>query len=101
MNVVLLFLVGIFFANGIPHFVHGVSGKRFPSPFAKPPGRGLSSAWVNALWGLLNFSIALALYKASGEFSVGMNAGFIAFAAGFAGMAVMLAVFFTGSEKEP
>ena len=49
------FLAGIFLANGIPHFVHGVSGKPFPSPFAQPPGVGNSSPVVNVLWGSANF----------------------------------------------
>jgi len=43
-----------FLANFVPHFVNGISGDRFTTPFAKPPGRGLSSPAVNVLWGLLN-----------------------------------------------
>jgi len=38
------FLSGMFLANGVPHFVQGVSGAPFQSPFAKPPGVGESSA---------------------------------------------------------
>jgi hypothetical protein len=45
------FLGGVFFANAVPHFVSGVMGRPFQSPFAKPPGRGLSSSKVNVLWG--------------------------------------------------
>jgi hypothetical protein len=33
-----------------PHFVHGFSGNRFPTPFAYRPGKGLSSPAVNVLW---------------------------------------------------
>jgi hypothetical protein len=51
------FFGGMFFVNGIPHFVCGVSGRKFPSPFASPPGKGLSSAMVNVLWGALNVGI--------------------------------------------
>src|ERR1700761_2494840 len=48
------FFAGVFLANAIPHFVQGVCGNKFPTPFAKPPGQGLSSPVVNVIWGLLN-----------------------------------------------
>jgi len=57
------FFGGAFLANAIPHFVTGGTGHPFQSPFAKPPGQGLSQAWVNFLWGLpvtfLAFSTSL------------------------------------------
>ena len=43
------FFGGAFLANAIPHFVNGVMGHPFQSPFASPPGQGLSSAMVNVL----------------------------------------------------
>jgi len=52
---------GAFLANFVPHFVAGVSGRTFPSPFATPPLRGLSSPIVNVLWGLFNLAVAYAL----------------------------------------
>ena len=55
------FLGGVFFANFVPHFVAGVSGRRFHSPFATPPFRGLSSPIVNVLWGLFNLCAAYLL----------------------------------------
>jgi hypothetical protein len=55
------FFGGVFLANFVPHFVAGVSGRTFPSPFATPPFRGLSSPVVNVLWGLLNLAVAYAL----------------------------------------
>ena len=48
------FFGGAFAANAIPHFVAGVMGRSFQSPFAQPPGEGLSSATVNVVWGLSN-----------------------------------------------
>jgi hypothetical protein len=48
------FFAGAFLANAVPHFVHGVSGEKFQSPFASPPGKGLSSPVVNVLWGFAN-----------------------------------------------
>jgi hypothetical protein len=62
------FFGGAFFVNGIPHFVSGVCGRKFPSPFASPPGRGQSSAVVNVLWGALNLAIGYGLVTRIGEF---------------------------------
>jgi hypothetical protein len=44
------FVSGTFLANGVPHFVHGISGAPFQSPFAKPSGVGESSPLSNVLW---------------------------------------------------
>jgi len=51
------FFGGAFLVNSVPHFTNGVSGRSFPSPFASPPGQGLSPAWVNVLWGLFNLMV--------------------------------------------
>ena len=67
------FFAGFFLANGVPHFVNGISGKKFPSPFASPPGRGESSPLVNALWGLANFFIGYTLIFKVGDFHFGMT----------------------------
>jgi hypothetical protein len=57
----LQFVAGMFLANGVPHFVQGISGHWFQSPFASPPGVGESSPVVNVLWGFLNLAIGFAL----------------------------------------
>lgn len=57
------FFAGAFLANTVPHFIHGVSGDPFPSPFANPPGKGLSSPMINTLWGLLNLVVGYLLYR--------------------------------------
>ena len=49
------FVGGAALANGVPHFVHGVCGEKFQSPFAKPPGKGLSPPVTNLVWGFVNF----------------------------------------------
>ena len=100
MDLLLLFLVGVFFANGIPHFVHGISGRKFPTPFAKPPGKGLSPSIVNSLWGIFNFLVAIVLYTISDGFSLGMNAGFITFVLGFALTSVGLSIAFQRAERD-
>ncbi len=45
------FFAGAFFANFVRHFVSGVLGRAFPTPFASPPFRGPSSPRVNVLYG--------------------------------------------------
>jgi hypothetical protein len=54
LHLVSYFFGGIFLANAIPHIVSGVLGRPFQTPFAKPPGTGLSSSTVNVLWGFCN-----------------------------------------------
>ena len=63
-NYIACFFAGIFIANAIPHFINGVSGNKFPTPFSKPPGKGLSSPTVNVLWALLNLLVGYILYLA-------------------------------------
>jgi uncharacterized membrane protein len=57
----LQFLSGMLLTNGIPHFVQGLSGQRFQSPFASPPGVGESSALSNVYWGFANLVGGIAL----------------------------------------
>lgn len=55
------FFGGAFLANSLPHLGNGISGRSFQSPFASPPGVGLSSSKVNVLWGFLNLVVAYLL----------------------------------------
>lgn len=59
------FLAGFFLTNIIPHFVSGVTGNEFPSPFGDPPGVGPSSPVSNVIWGLINMLIGYALLRFS------------------------------------
>jgi hypothetical protein len=68
LHLVSYFFGGMFLANAVPHFVSGTMGQPFQSPFAKPPGRGLSSSTVNVLWGFLNAVIGYLLVLRVGRF---------------------------------
>jgi hypothetical protein len=59
------FFAGAFLANFVPHFVNGISGDPFPSPFSDPPGKGLSSPLVNVLWACFNLAVGYLLLGAS------------------------------------
>jgi hypothetical protein len=64
------FFGGVFLANAIPHAVSGMMGRPFQSPFAKPPGEGLSSSTVNVLWGFFNAVIGYLLVCRVGDFGL-------------------------------
>jgi hypothetical protein len=57
------FWAGAFLANFVPHFVNGISGNRFPTPFAKPHGKGLSSPLLNVLWAFFNVMMGYLLFR--------------------------------------
>jgi hypothetical protein len=64
------FFGGAFLANAVPHFVSGLMGRPFQSPFAKPPGEGLSSSTVNVLWGAFNIAVGYLLVCQVGDFNL-------------------------------
>jgi len=91
------FFAGAFLANVVPHFVHGISGDRFPSPFAQPPGKGLSSPTVNVVWALVNMVVGSILFRV-GKVWGGDDAVLIIFFAGIAAMSTMLSVQFAKKQ---
>lgn len=88
------FFGGAFVVNGIPHFVSGVMGRSFQSPFAKPPGKGLSSATVNVLWGAFNFAASYFLICRVGDFDMRVTADACAVGFGALLMGIMAARLF-------
>ena len=64
------FFGGAFLSNAVPHYVSGVTGRAFQSPFAKPPGKGLSSSTVNVVWGFVNLAVAYGLVLRIGQFDL-------------------------------
>jgi len=85
------FFGGAFLVNAVPHFASGVSGHRFPSPFASPPGKGESSSTVNVLWGALNAAAGYFLVCHVGEFHLRRVPDVLVVGAGGLLMALMLA----------
>jgi cobalamin synthase len=82
LHLVSYFFGGMFLANAVPHFVSGVMGKPFQTPFAKPSGKGLSSSTVNVLWGFANFVLAYLLLLCVGQFEARSIACIAPFAVG-------------------
>ena len=64
------FVGGAALANAVPHLVSGLMGRPFQSPFASPPGEGLSSSTVNVLWGFANLVLSYLLVCHVGAFDL-------------------------------
>ena len=82
---------GAFLANAIPHLVNGISGSPFQSPFASPPGEGLSSSTVNVLWAAFNLVVAYGLIVRVGRFDLRRTRHVAAMGLGALLLALMLA----------
>jgi hypothetical protein len=85
---------GAFLTNAIPHFVSGVMGRPFQSPFANPPGEGLSSSTINVLWGFFNLAVGYMLTCRVGEFDLRSTEDVIALGLGTLLMALLMARMF-------
>lgn len=90
MEYLAYFAAGLFLTNGVPHFVNGISGRKFQSPFASPPGVGESSPQINVIWGLINFVIGYLILAGVGDFTAGINLDALFFALGVLMMALIL-----------
>jgi hypothetical protein len=88
---VLQFVSGLFLANGVPHFVQGISGHPFQSPFASPPGVGESSPIVNVLWGFANLAVGFVVLWSFFPKGADVELEWIAVGLGVLAMAIMLA----------
>lgn len=82
MTYLLAFLAGALICNAIPHLASGLQGEPFPSPFAKPLGRGVSRPAVNVAWGSANLAAGLLLGDRAGP-ALHSPLGFGLAAAGF------------------
>ena len=89
------FFAGAFLANFVPHFVQGISGHSFPSPFSNPPGEGLSSPTINVVWGLINLIIGYILLRV-GKVSSQNRWNLLIFFLGIVGMSILLSIQLAG-----
>jgi len=88
------FFAGVLLTNAVPHFVQGISGNSFPTPFANPPGKGLSSPTVNVLWALANLLIGYVLLRV-GKVSQTKIWTLLTFFAGVVCISIMLSITFS------
>jgi uncharacterized membrane protein len=97
-NYLACFFAGAFLANVVPHFTHGISGDHFPTPFAHPPGRGLSSPTVNVIWAWVNLVLGYVLFRV-GRVSSENHVTLVVFLAGIVAISAILS--FRFREKMP
>jgi len=88
------FFGGAFLANAIPHLCAGVMGRPFQSPFATPPGEGLSSSRVNVAWAFVNLLLAYVLLLHVGAFDLHVPLHAAVFGLGLFAMSMMSAHLF-------
>jgi hypothetical protein len=93
------FFAGALVTNSIPHFVMGATGRKFPTPFSNPPGKGESTARLNVIWALGNFFVGYLLLQ-PGDFHVSPGWPILTFFIGATAMSLMLAKHF-GSVYSP
>jgi hypothetical protein len=98
INYAVCFLAGAFLTNAVPHFVQGISGNRFPTPFARPHGKGLSSPLVNVLWALFNMFVGIALAR-FGRVSM-TDLSMIFFLAGLIIISIFSSIVFSKKDRE-
>ena len=92
------FFAGMFLANFVPHYIKGIAGDPFPTPFAKPPGKGLSSPTTNVVWALLNLVVGFLLFRFS-RISLGDDLSLVPFFIGIACISIMGAKNFVHKDK--
>jgi hypothetical protein len=92
-DLIVLFLTGALLCNALPHLAAGTRGERFPTPFAKPRGKGLSPPLVNFFWGFANLATGLFLLKRHFG-ALGQAADLAALAAGFVLLGVYVSIHF-------
>jgi hypothetical protein len=92
------FLAGAFLCNSLPHLASGLRGEPFPTPFARPPGKGDSSPLINFGWGSFNLFAGLALVYYF-PVVIGVTSGSISFMVGFVVLGVHLSRHFGAVRK--
>ncbi len=97
---VVAFVAGALLANAVPHYVNGISGNPFPSPFGSPPGFGKSSPTVNALWGAANLLLGYVLLRYCSR-KISERALVALVFAGIVAAGVLLSMAFSGAISPP
>ena len=91
-------MAGCTLVNFVPHFVKGICGDKFPTPFSKPAGRGPSSPTVNVAWGLFNLLLGYMFYRL-GKVSAQDTVSLVLLFAGAAILSLMLSKNFEKKER--
>jgi hypothetical protein len=93
MAYIACFFAGAFLCNCIPHLTCGLRGEIFPTPFARPRGKGPSSPIVNFLWGAFNLLVGVYLLSRH-PVRVDFEPGFLALVLGAMAVGIYLSLHF-------
>jgi drug/metabolite transporter (DMT)-like permease len=93
------FFAGVFFTNAIPHYVNGLSGNPFPTPFADPPIQGLSSPLINILWALFNLLAGYLFFRVS-RVNSNRKLGLFIFFSGITFISILFGILYMGMESK-
>ena len=93
------FFGGVFLVNSIPHLTSGVSGRRLPTPFASPLGKGQSSPTVNVVDGSVDLAVGYLLVCQVGDFHVRRISDVLALGAGGLLKGVMVSQLFAYLQR--
>lgn len=63
LNLLRRAIAGALLVNALPHGISGLQGRPFPTPFAQPPGKGVSSPASNVVWSAANLAAAALLWQ--------------------------------------
>ncbi len=86
------FVAGVLAGGGLPHFVSGIMGKAYQTPFGKPNSPG-----VNVVWGWLNWVVAVLVWHIA-PMRLHPRAAFVATALGVLLVGLMLTYRVKGSQ---
>lgn len=79
-NMLQALFAGMFFANGVPHLVKGITGETHMTPFKR-----VSSPSLNVVWGFVNFVLGfliLGMNSVTGVVNIPTGTNLWAFVAG-------------------
>jgi hypothetical protein len=94
MAYLLFFLAGLVGANGVPHFVKGITGEKHRTPFKNP-----SSAATNVLWGTANLYLAAWFFKLALDYHTSFTLAGLSVLIGILIIGVPQAIFWSHDDK--
>jgi hypothetical protein len=94
MAYLLFILTGLVSANGVPHFIKGMTGEKHRTPFKNP-----SSAATNVLWGAANLYVATWLFKLALDYHANFTLASISVLIGVLSIGVPQAILWSRDDK--
>lgn len=94
LTYLLFFLSGVFGANGVPHFIKGITGERHMTPFSKPSG-----PMFNVIWGTANFVVAYLMFSLANDKNYSVSTAAAAIFTGILLTSILLAALWEDDDR--